>query len=226
MKKLFAFTAMLLLCAAPLFAEDKAVPDLPMEDAVETPTPEEISPPVDVVPAGAPPSLVKKDKEARKKANDEAGIIKAFKGASAAWATGNARAVGKFFTNDASLVNPMGHTGWGHQAVVKIIAADLKHFEGSTQTFGNFKILFVLPNLALVDTDATLSGVENPDGSNTTNMHVYAVVVNRTGKWQARALRVTAFLKPPAPAGAVAPAAGASAEPVVDFSTEKDEKKK
>lgn len=225
MKKFFIFTAVLLLSNAPLFAEDKAVPDLPMDEAVATPTPEEVSPPVDIVPAGAPPALVKKDKEARRKAADEAGILKAFKGVSAAWGKGSAAAVGKFFTNDASLVNPMGHTGWGRKEVEKIIAADLKMFKGSTQTFGNFKIVFVLPNLALVDTDATLSGMKGPDGAEAepAMMHVYAVVVNRTGKWQARAVRVTAFLKPPAPA---APAANTSAEPVVDFPAAKESKAK
>ena len=145
-------------------------------------------------------------------AGDEAGIKKAFEGVSTAWASGDAEQMIKFFTADSSLINPMGNEGWGKTEVQKIIAGDLQHFKGTTQTFDNFKFVFIMPSIALVDCEGTISGAKNADGTDAepTKVHVYGLLVNRGKGWQARSIRVTAFLKPPSAATAAASASSSS----------------
>jgi len=170
----------------------------------------------------APAAPVKKAMKAPKKStNDETGIKKAFAGVSAAWASGDAKKMIKFFTYDSSLINPMGQEGWGKEEVAKIIAADLEVFKGTTQKFDNFKFVWIMPTIALVDCDAVISGMKTPDGMDAGDqkMHVYGEIVNRGKDWQARSIRVTSFMKPPSAAPAVAvpepavPAPAASTAP-------------
>src|SRR5207245_395058 len=103
MKKLLAGMGMLLLFTAPIMAQDQ-------KQATAAPAPKAM-------------------KAAKKSANDEKGVEKAFEGVSAAWASGDAAQMMKFFTGDSSLINPMGQEGWGRAEVEKIVAADLEHFK-------------------------------------------------------------------------------------------------
>jgi uncharacterized protein (TIGR02246 family) len=146
--------------------------------------------------------------------NDEAGIKKAFSGVEKAWDANDAAGVASFFTSDATLINPMGQQGQGHDGVLQVITGDLAGpLKGTQQTFGDFNITFVLPNLALVDATATLTGMTAPDGTAAapTVFHFFGIVVNRGHGWQARAARIYAYLQPPAAVAASSTPGSASA---------------
>jgi uncharacterized protein (TIGR02246 family) len=133
-------------------------------------------------------------------AADEQGIKKAFNGLAQAWNTGDANGVAAYFTSDATLINPMGQQGQGHDGVLQVISGDLAGpLKGTQQSFSDFSITFVMSNLALVDATATLTGMTAPDGTVAppTTFHFFGIVVNRGNGWQARTARIFAFLQPP-----------------------------
>lgn len=193
MNKFLAAAAMMLL-VAPAFAQDAAAPA-----------------------AGTAPAPMKKMMKAKKtkEAGDEKGVEACFQEVSDAWATGDAHKVAACFTYDSSLISPFGVEGHGHAEVEKVIGMDLEAMKGSQQTFSDFSIHFVMPNLALVDTTGTVTGMKNADGTDAgeKKLHVYAVVVKRGPKWQAFAVRPYAFLPAPGASADAAPAADAGAPP-------------
>jgi uncharacterized protein (TIGR02246 family) len=194
MKKLFAVAGMLSLFAVPVFADEAA----PAAAAPAAAAP--------AAPAAAAPVA----KKAAAMAGDEEGVKKAFEGVSAAWATGDAKAVASFFTPDSSLINPMGMEGHGRKEVQKVIEGEFAGpMKGTQQTFSDFSIRFYpQPNIALVDCTATATGMKKPDGMDADPMkvHVFGIVVNRGKQWQALAIRAFAPLAPPAADAAAAPA--------------------
>jgi uncharacterized protein (TIGR02246 family) len=160
-------------------------------------------------------------KKAPKKGHDEAGIKAAFEKFSQAWAAGDAKARAACFTPDATLINPFGVAANGRDEMVKLFEQENKTIaNGTTHTFDNFKITFIMDNLALVDCDGTVSGVKDPSGAAAADIkvHVFGVVVNRTGNWQMRAARPAIYVPMPgstsaAPAAAVPPAGDVAAPP-------------
>ncbi len=189
MKKIFAVVGMLMLFAAPVFAQDAN--NAPAASSA--------------APAGGDPTPAPTKKGPKMAGGDEAGIKKAFADLSDAWSNGDAKAVASHFTTDSTLINPMGMEGQGMDQVEKIIESDLSGpMKGTQQAFDNFSFVWVMPNMALVDCTATITGMKKPDGTDMgpTQFHVYSVVVNRGGKgWKARAVRAYAFLQPPSAAG-------------------------
>lgn len=200
MKKFFAIVAMLLF-ATPLLAQDQNAP-------------------ADTT-AAAPVKAMKKAK-APKASGDEAGIKKTFAEVSDAWNAGDAKGVASHFTTDSSLINPMGVEGKGRDGVLKVVEAEFEGpMKGTQQTFDDFSVRFYpMPNIALVDCTATVTGMKKPDGTDAdpAKFHLFAIVVNRTGKkWEALLVRPYAFLQPPSDASAApADAADASMTPVTD----------
>src|ERR1035438_3095263 len=96
MKKLMAVAGLLLLFAAPLFAQDqKTAP------AADTAAP-------------AP------KKAAKTALGDETGIKAAFEKFSKAWADGDAKARAALFTYDATLINPFGVAANGRPEIEKV----------------------------------------------------------------------------------------------------------
>jgi uncharacterized protein (TIGR02246 family) len=147
------------------------------------------------------PAPVKKKKAMG--AGDEQGIKKAFNGLTQAWNGGDANGVAAYFTSDATLINPMGQQGQGHDGVLQVITGDLAGpLKGTQQSFSDFSFTFIMPNLALVDATATLTGMTNPDGTaaQPASFHFFGVLVNRGKGWQARAARIFAPLQPPSAA--------------------------
>ncbi len=191
MKKLFAAAAsLLLLFAAPLFADDQAA----------TPG---------AAPAAAPAPKAKK-------AGDEAGVKAAFDKFSKAWADGDAKERAACFTSDATLINPFGVAANGRMEIEKLFEDENNTIaKGTTHTFDNFKIHFVMPNFALVDCDGTISGVKTPAGADAPDvkLHVYGVVVNRGKGWQMFAARPAIYAPMPGSAPAADTAAPAAAAP-------------
>jgi uncharacterized protein (TIGR02246 family) len=182
MKKWFALAA--ILAVSPVLAADA---------------------PAAAAPAGAPAAApVAKKPMMKKSGNDEAGVKAGFEKFSKAWADGDAKARAACFTPDATLINPFGVAANGREEITKLFEQENETIaKGTTHTFDNFKIHFVMNNLALVDCDGTISGA-GPD----IKVHVYGVCVNRTGKmWQMFAARPAIY----APMPGAAPAAGAPA---------------
>lgn len=202
MKKWFALAAV--LAVAPVLAADKA-------DTAGT------------APAAAP--VAKKPMMKKPAANDEAGVKAGFEAFSKAWADGDAKARAACFTPDATLINPFGVAANGRAEITKLFEQENETIaKGTTHTFDNFKIHFVMANFALVDCDGTISGMKDPSGAAAPDVkvHVYGVVVNRTGKWQMFAARPAIYAPMPgAPAaGVVAPAAATdktTAPPAADM---------
>jgi len=163
-------------------------------------------------PPAAAPAPVKKKKAPS--AGDEKGVKAAFQALSDAWATGDATQAAALFTPDSSLINPFGVEAHGISEVEKVVGGDLEMMKGSQQTFSDFSIHFVLPNLALVDATGTVTGMKNPDGTDVAPhlFHIYAVMVKRTAKWQTFAIRPYSFLPTP---GSAAADDEASATPTV-----------
>ena len=204
MKKFFVVFAMLLF-ATPLLAQDQTA--APADNTAA---------PADTT-AAAPVKHMKKAK-ATKAGGDEAGIKKAFAQVSEAWNAGDAEKVASFFTEDGSLVNPMGMEGHGRAGVQQVIEGEFAGpMKGTQQTFDDFEFTWVMPNFALVDCTAMVTGMKKPDGTDADSMkvHVYGAIVNRGKGWKARSIRAFAVLMPPS-AEAPAAATDASTTPVAD----------
>ena len=211
MKKLFAVVGMLSLFVVPVFADDAA--PAAAAPAAAAPAAESAAPAE--APATAP--VAKKVKAGMP--GDEEGVKKAFEEVSAAWATGDAKAVASCFTMDSSLINPMGDEGHGRKDVQKVVEGEFAGpMKGTQQAFSDFSIRFYpQPNIALVDCTGTVTGMKKPDGTDADPMkvHVFGILVNRSGKkWQALSIRAFAYLTPPG-AAADAAAVPAPAEPAM-----------
>ncbi len=172
---------MLMLFAAPVFAQDQTAA------------------PAAAAPAADAPAPVAK-KAAKMTAGDEDGVKAAFDKFSKAWADGDAKARAACFTYDATLINPFGVAASGRAEIEKVFEDENATIgKGTTQSFDNFKIHFVMPNFALVDVDGTISGIKTPAGADAPDMklHVYGVVVNRGKSWQMFAARPTIYAPMP-----------------------------
>lgn len=141
-----------------------------------------------------------------KPVNDEAGIENRFDEFSQAWAAGDAKKMASFWVKDGSLINPFGQDAWNREDVEKVITADIGMMKGSTQTFDDFKYLFILQGFALVDCTATLGGMKNADGTDapSKNFHIYAALALRDNQWYIRALRPYVFAPMPGSTAATA----------------------
>lgn len=214
MKKFLAVAGMLSLFVVPVFAADDAAPAA-AAPAAAPPAADSAALAAAEAPATAP--VAKKAKPAGI-AGDEEGVKKAFEEVSAAWVTGDAKAVASCFTMDSSLINPMGDEGHGRKEVQKVIEGEFAGpMKGTQQAFSDFTIRFYpQPNIALVDCTGTVTGMKKPDGTDADPMkvHVFSILVNRSGKkWQALAIRAFAYLTPPG--AAAADASAAPAEPAM-----------
>jgi len=203
LKKFFAGLGMLLMFVAPVLADTAAPATGPAPAADE---------------AAAP--VAKKAKAP--KGNDEAGVKKLFSEVSDAWAAGDAHALASHWVVDGSLINPFGKDAWSRAEVEQVAGADIQMMKGSTQTFDDFKIRFVLGGFALVDTTGTVAGMKNPDGTDAPphSFHIYAAVVQRGAKWFAVSVRPYSFI----PVPGSAPAADVAAPPAADVATPVDKK--
>ena len=208
MKKFFAVLGMLLF-AAPLFAQD--------QNAATA------AAPADTTAAAAAPAdsaaPAKKAKMAKSAGGDEEGIKKMFDAFAQSWNSADIPGMVSNFTDDSTIINPMGMEGHGLAGVKKVLTGDFANgMKGTQQSYDDYNFVWVMSNMALVDTNATVTGMKKPDGTDMgpTKVHVYGVVVNRGGKgWKARSIRAYSYLMPPSAMDAAAPpAADDSAAPM------------
>ena len=210
LKKFLAGFGMLSLLVGPVMAAADATGPAPAA--------------AEAAPAAAPVKVVAKKAPV---GHDETGIQKTFAKVSDAWSAGSAAGVASFFTEDGSLINPMGMEGKSPAGVKKVIEAELAGpMKGTQQTFDDFSFTWVMNNFALVDCTATVSGMKKADGMDAEPMkvHVYGAIVNRGKGWKARSIRAFAYLQPPAAGDASAMPAPVDADMPVLKSDKKDKK--
>jgi uncharacterized protein (TIGR02246 family) len=200
MRKSSLLAAVLLLGAAPLFAQYGEAPiQSGQSDATSEENYDSGQTAIAVAQAGKPARKTVK----RGIVGDETGVKDLFSRVSQAWASGDGDKLAALFTyEDSSYLNPQGLEFYGRKELAKYFSDELSGpLSGTQQTFSNINIRFYpLASIALVDCTATLSGQKNADGSTSDliKTHVFGMAVNRTGKnWQVLLMRVFAFQKPP-----------------------------
>jgi uncharacterized protein (TIGR02246 family) len=197
MKKTSLFTAALILCTAPLFAQYGEAPVKAGKAAVAD----------EGYDSEQPAAPVKSTKTAGKAvrrglSGDETGVKDLFSRVSGAWAASDAQKLAGLFTaEDSSYLGPQGMELYGRRELEKFFADELSGaMAGTQQTFSDFNIRFYpLASVALVDCTATLMGQKNTDGTTAdlAKTHIFSIAVNRTGKnWQVYLMRVFSFQKP------------------------------
>ena len=226
MKKFLAVAGMLSLLVVPAFAADEAAPAAAAPAAA---APAADAPAADSAAPAAAGTPVKKTHKVPAVAGDEAGVKAAFDRFSQAWAAGDAKARAAVFTSDSSVINPFGKEAWGRAEITKLFEMETDGFaKGTTHTFDNFKMSFVMGTIAFVDCDGTISGIKSPSGEAVPDqkVHLFVVAVKRTKDWQFRFARPTIYA--PMPGEAPAAAVPAAAEPAMSADkadTKKSDKK-
>lgn len=102
-----------------------------------------------------------------------------------AWNRGNAHSLVASFTRDAVVVNPRGEVVVGKAAFEDLMTRLLSGpFKGTTHTSTILRIHFPTEDVAVVDGEATLTGIPQRDGS-TTSEHVrFTDILVKTGdRW-------------------------------------------
>lgn len=80
--------------------------------------------------------------------------------------TGDANLRASLWSDDGTVAPPQGGFFMGHEAIARHFATETASItRSSTATFGNYRMRFIKPDVALVDTMLTLTDVAGPDGS-------------------------------------------------------------
>ena len=99
---------------------------------------------------------------------------------------GDAKAVSAFWTDDGSLVNPVGQKGTGPAGVEKVIAADLATILKDAKM--EMRVVDFRPvgkDAAWVELEHTVTGAKGPDGKvmPTMTFHVPCLMVKKGKNW-------------------------------------------
>jgi uncharacterized protein (TIGR02246 family) len=118
---------------------------------------------------------------------------------------GDAKAVAAFFTDDATLVNPIGITAKGNAEVEKVIADDIATIlKDAKMEMKVVDFRAIGKDSAWVEVEHTISGAKGPDGkvAPTLTLHVPILMLKKGKSWQIAEARPYAYLPaPPAPKG-------------------------
>ncbi|MBI2061459.1 MAG: SgcJ/EcaC family oxidoreductase [Nitrospirae bacterium] len=138
-------------------------------------------------------------------AKDEDAIRAAWAGHVAGMNKHDAKAAAAFMSEDGDLMDPMGKMARGRVEIEMLLA---EHFQSDMMKNGTGEltvtnVMFIKPDVAVVDGDATMSGMTGPEGKPMPPMkhHATGVMVKKSGKWWAQAIRVMMPPPPPVPAG-------------------------
>jgi uncharacterized protein (TIGR02246 family) len=106
-----------------------------------------------------------------------------------------------FWSVDGDLITPLGRKAKGLLEIQRLFADEhSKALKNSTYTNTSSSVRFLEPELALVDSDAEISGVTAPDGTVTTmKPHVTTLWRKSGGKWWIAATRAFVYVPPPPP---------------------------
>lgn len=121
-----------------------------------------------------------------------------------AWNKHDPAAMTALWSVDGDLINPFGRRAKSMTEIQKLFQDE----HGAAMKQSTYKIVsqsvrFIEPNLALVDQDAEITGVANPDGTTATiKPHVAALMRKSGGQWWITSVRAYSYLPPPAPPAA------------------------
>jgi uncharacterized protein (TIGR02246 family) len=83
-----------------------------------------------------------------------------------AWNKHDATAMAMLWSVDGDLINPFGRRASGIMEIQRLFADEhSKGMKNSTYTITGFKVRFLSPTLAIIDEDAEVAGIANPDGT-------------------------------------------------------------
>ena len=134
-------------------------------------------------------------------AKPDAAITKVTDAFFGAWNQHDAATMASFWTDDATLINPMGRLAHGKAEIQKLLTDEQTTvFRSSTAAVVDLKVTRPLgPNMAFCDGEMTVDGAVGPDGAEMPQMKIHlAVIMERKGdRWMFAEARPYAFIQPP-----------------------------
>jgi len=124
----------------------------------------------------------------------------------AAWNKNDVTALTSYWTEDATLINPLGRVAHGKAEIQQLFTDEQTTvFKGSTATVLEVKTRHLGPGLAFFDTEMTVDNAHGPDGSAMPQMkyHLSGVAKMNGKKWELVEARPYAFMQPMPAAGNV-----------------------
>jgi uncharacterized protein (TIGR02246 family) len=144
-----------------------------------------------------PPPTISSEAQIRQLADDFA----------AAWNKHDPMAMAYLWSANGDLINPAGRKAKSLTEIQKLFQDEHNGpLKNSTFAVTGLSIRYLDSTLALVDEDAEISGVANPDGSTMTlKPHVFNVLRKSAGKWWIVSARAYSYTPPPPPPAPPAP---------------------
>ncbi len=107
--------------------------------------------------------------------------------------------VASYWTEDGTLINPVGESGMGRDGVAKVYGKDAETIlKGSTSTFTIQGARKLGADLAFLDLDHDIQGFKFLDGSSgPMKLHVVILAQKKGKSWKWLDARPYAFIKPP-----------------------------
>ena len=113
-----------------------------------------------------------------------------------AWNKDDVSGIAALFTEDGTLINPVGVFAHGRDEVAKVVGQEhAGRFKASKYEISDVKVQWVTADIAVADISANISGVHGPDGAAAPDYahHVVWVFVKKDGKWMVAAARPYQF---------------------------------
>jgi uncharacterized protein (TIGR02246 family) len=119
----------------------------------------------------------------------------------AAWNKHDPMAIAYLWSANGDLINPAGRKASGLMEIERLFESEHKAaLKDSTFNVTSMKVRFLNSTTAILDEDAEITGIANPDGTSvTTKPHVIAVMTKSGGQWWLAAVRAYNYTPPPAP---------------------------
>ena len=129
------------------------------------------------------------------------GVMKSAEGFFDAWNKHDPKSMTAFWTEDATLINPMGRMAHGSADIEKLMMDEQSTmFKGSIAKVLEMKVTRSLgSNMAFCDGEMTVDGAQSPDGSamQQMKMHIAVIMEKKGGRWLFADARPYAFMQPP-----------------------------
>lgn len=135
----------------------------------------------------------------------DAAIQKTVDGFFDAWNRHDPKTMASFWTDDATLINPMGREAHGRADIEQLFTEEQSGpFKASTAKVVSWKVTRRLgPELVFCDGDVTIDGALGPDGSSMPQMkvHLSQIMERKRGQWYVAEARPAIFREVGEPAG-------------------------
>jgi uncharacterized protein (TIGR02246 family) len=113
-----------------------------------------------------------------------------------AWTHNDVGKMTSIWTEDGTLINPMGVVAKGREAMTKLFVDEhAQMFKDTTYTITDIQTQWVTDDVVIADVSAKISGMHGPDGAAAADLvhHVVWVFVKKDGNWLAAAARPYQF---------------------------------